>query len=295
MPKTYKHALLFFSKPPIPGLVKTRLTVERGGLFSEQDAADFFHRAMFDVMELCILAIDQLEAEDAAASETDHEAPLHEYAIFISSTPAEHVEVMRKTFEDAGQWPRDFIYILDEGANFDDHFDNAYAQIFDRGYDSILSVGGDIPLVPLTHIVSGFRWLQYFLENSDKGGVLQAPCQECGVSIIGWTRGTEIDHQGVYYNMSGRPALDAYVAKCASKDIPLASLTPVADIDDINDLAHAISLARSARYGSQFQPDFYVPQRFLEWVEWKGLVVGTPPNEDRDSREGIDTPVGETA
>jgi glycosyltransferase A (GT-A) superfamily protein (DUF2064 family) len=281
--------LLLFSKPPVPGLVKTRLTQQRGGLFSEQDAAALFHRMMFDVMELCIESVAQLESEDAAACGPGLEGPAHEYAFFISTTPSNNVDVMRQTFEEAGEWPREFRYLLDSGATFDDHFDDAFQQIFDAGFDSVLSVGGDIPMLPREHVTSAFRWLQYFCQHSEKGGVIQAPCQECGVSVIGWTRGTDMDHQGVYYNMTGRPALDAYTEKCAEKGIPLASLTPVADVDDVNDLAHAVTLARSVAYGAGFQPGLYVPRRFLDWVNWKGIKVGTPPNEDRDSREGIDS------
>jgi glycosyltransferase A (GT-A) superfamily protein (DUF2064 family) len=356
MPRTYKHALLMFSKPPIPGLVKTRLTREKGGIFSEQDAAELFHRSLFDVMELCIRAVEQLEAEDAAAASSadaaaatsdaaaaaalssaaatraappaaaggeraatteaataaitadsdaaavataetatagpeavaEPKAARHEYGFFISTTPEDNVARMRETFEAAGEWPREFIYLTDKGANFDEHFDDAFRQVFTAGYDSVLSVGGDIPMLPITHITTAFRWLQHFLETSENGGLVQAPCQECGVSLIGWTRDTPIDHQGVYYNMGGRPALDAYVAKAGEKDVPFASLSPVADIDDVQDLAHAISLARAAAYGAQFQSDLYVPRRFLAYVDWRGLTVGTPPNEDRDSREGID-------
>ncbi|MDR0500312.1 MAG: DUF2064 domain-containing protein [Coriobacteriales bacterium] len=333
-PKTFRHALLMFSKPPVPGLVKTRLTHAHGGIFSEEEAAQLFHRSLFDVMELCINAIAQLEAEDAAnaasaansenstsaanaaysendadtenaaneqssagaqaatANLTDSQAAVsnvqHEYAIFISTTPEENVQKMREVFEEAGEWPREFNYIVDKGENFDIHFDDAFNQIFALGYDSILSVGGDIPMLPFTHVTSAFRWLQYFLETSEVGGLVQAPCQECGVSVIGWTRNTKMDHQGVYYNMTGRPALDAYVEKCEEAGVPMASLTPVADVDDMQDLAHAISLARSAEYTSKFQSDFYVPERFLSWVNWRGIKVGTPPNEDRDSREGID-------
>ncbi|MDR2672155.1 MAG: DUF2064 domain-containing protein [Coriobacteriales bacterium] len=287
-PTTYKHALLMFSKPPLPGLVKTRLTRANGGIFSEEEAAELFHRSLFDVMELCLKAVDELEAEDALALAADPSAPRHEYHFFISTTPHSNVEIMRKTFEDAGDWPREFTYIMDSGANFDDHFDDAFSQIFSLGFDSVLSVGGDIPMLPYSHIINGFRWLQYFLEHSETGGLVQAPCQECGVSLIGWTRTAPMDHQEVYYNMTGRPALDAYVQKCGENNVPMASLTPVADVDDVQDLAHAISLARSARYTQQFQSDFYVPRRFLEWVDWRGLKVGTPPNEDRDSREGID-------
>ena len=288
-PRTFRHALLMFSKPPLPGLVKTRLTRAAGGIFAEEEAAELFHRSLFDVMELCITAVAELEAEDAQAMAADTNAPRHEYAFFISTTPAENLELMRQTFEASGDWPREFTYILDSGANFDDHFDDAFQQIFAAGFDSVLSVGGDIPMLPLSHIVSGFRWLQYFLLESPNGGMVQAPCQECGVSLIGWTRNSKLNHQGVYYNMSGRPALDAYVQKCSALDLPMASLSPVADVDNTQDLAHAISLARSARYSQKFQSDFYVPKRFLDWVDWRCIQVGTPPNEERDSRVGIDS------
>jgi glycosyltransferase A (GT-A) superfamily protein (DUF2064 family) len=285
---TRNHALLLFSKPPVPGLVKTRLTQEKGGPFTQEEAAEIFRRSMFDVAELACLALHELEVENATKRAVDPSADEHKYAFFISTTPAPNVEVMRRTFEEIGQWPREFSYIVDEGATFDDHFDSAFKQIFVQGYDSVLSIGADIPLLPREHIVNGFRWLQYFIATSDKGGIIQAPCQEVGVSLIGWVRDTKINHQGVYYNMSGRPALDAYVEKARELGIPLASMAPVADIDDISDFAHATSLARAAQYSKQFQPDLYVPERFLAWVDWRGIKVGTPPNDDRDSREGID-------
>ena len=34
-----KQALLVFSKPPIPGMVKTRLTVKHGGFLTDEQAA----------------------------------------------------------------------------------------------------------------------------------------------------------------------------------------------------------------------------------------------------------------
>jgi glycosyltransferase A (GT-A) superfamily protein (DUF2064 family) len=283
-----RHALLLFSKPPVPGLVKTRLTREKGGLFTEEEAAALFHNTLFDVAELCSAAMYELEQANAAERAADATATEHRFGFFISTTPEENVEVMRTTFESAGEWPYPITYLTDRGTTFDEHFDDAFAQIFAQGYDSVLSVGGDIPMLPRAHLIDGFRWLQYFLEQGEPGGMVEAPCQECGVSLIGWTRTTDMNHEGVYYNLNGRPALDAYVQKASEKGIPIASLSPVADIDDMQDLAHAVSLARAAQYCQRFQPDLYVPERFLAFVDWKGLRVSTPPNEDRDSREGID-------
>ncbi|MDR0346818.1 MAG: DUF2064 domain-containing protein [Coriobacteriales bacterium] len=280
---TRKHALLLFARPPIPGIVKTRLTKEKGGPFSREEAAEIFRRSMFDVAELCCLALHELEMENILERSTDSTADELTYSFFISTTPAENVDAMRQTFEEIGQWPREFTYIVDEGTNYDEHLDSAFRQIFDEGFDSVLSVGADIPLLPREHVVNGMRWLQYFLSTSEKGGIVQAPCQEVGISVIGWTRDTEIDHQGVYDDVNGRPALDAYVEKAQANEIPMASMMPVAGIDDVSDFAHATSLARAAQYSRQFQPDLYVPERFLAWVDWRGIRVGTPPSEEQTS------------
>jgi len=284
-----RHALLLFCKPPIPGEVKTRLTVERGGIFTPEDAAEFFKRSLFDVSEMCFEAIWELEAASETVRQTDPSAPEHVYDFFVCTTPAENLEVMRQTFESLGQWPREIHYLTDEGANFDEHFDDAFKQIFALGYDDLVSVGGDVPTMPRSHVVSAFQWLDYYDATFENGGMVQAPCQECGVSLVGWTAKTPMDHQGVYYSPVGRPALDAYVEKCAENNVVMASLDPAADVDDAQDLAHTISLLRALAFSKQSQPDIFVAQRTLDWLNWKGLRVGTPPNEDRDSREGIDT------
>ena len=274
---TRNHALLLFSKPPIAGTVKTRLTAEKGGPFTEEEAAEIFRRCLFDVAELCCLALHELESQNARERAIDSDADEHKYTLFVSTTPEDNIDVMRNTFEEIGKWPREFVYIADNGETLDDHFDDAFKQIFDKGFDSILSIGADIPMLPREHLLNGFRWLQYFIATSENGGVIHAPCQESGVSLIGWTSDTDIDHQGINENVSGRPALDLYVEKARDKEIPLALMVPVSGIDDVSDFAHATSLARAAKYSQQFQPDIYVPERFLAWVDWRGIKVGTPP------------------
>lgn len=281
---TIKHAFLLFAKPPVPGLVKTRLTHENGGPFTEEEAAEIYRRCMFDVAELACLALHDLEVENATNKVAHPKDDDHVYTFFISTTPAENAEVMRTTFEEIGQWPREFTYLVDEGESVDEHYESAFKQIFDLGFDSVLCVAADTPMLPREHITNGFRWLQYFLEDDGSedasdgalGGVVLAPSQEVGVTLIGWTKDTPFDHLGVYENPSGRPALDAYVEKAREQEIPMAALAPVADIDDVGDFAHATSMARAAKYSNEFQPDLYVPERFLAWVDWRGIKVGTP-------------------
>ena len=60
-----KNALLLFSKPPIPGLVKTRLTVLKDGVFQPEVASGLYHCMLFDVVEICCAAMADLERESA--------------------------------------------------------------------------------------------------------------------------------------------------------------------------------------------------------------------------------------
>ena len=280
-----KQALLVFSKPPIPGLVKTRLTEANGGFLTPEQAADFFKLCLYDVCDASMIALSELQAQKDAAREADPDADEFRYDFFISTTPASNLELMKETFGKI-DWPMDIHYITDSGATFDDHFDDAFGQIFEQGYESIVSVGGDIPTMPKSHIVAAFQWLDYF-QSIGKPGFVQAPCQECGTSLVGFSRNTPIDHQGVYYNLNGRAALDAYVEKLKETGAPSAYLMPVADVDEGGDLAHAISCLRAIEEASPAQ-GLFVPQRVIDWIDFMGFKVTTPPNENHDPRQYID-------
>ena len=124
---TKKHALLIFSKPPIPGMVKTRLTRERGGILSEQQAAEFFRRSLYDVSEQCMHALIELQRENDARLADDPDAAAVTYDFYVSTTPADNVQAMRETYDAIGPWPMEVHYLTDAGATFDDHFDDAFA------------------------------------------------------------------------------------------------------------------------------------------------------------------------
>ena len=147
-----KEALLIFSKPPIPGMVKTRLTIEYGGILSPEQAAEFFRRSLYDVSEAAMHVVLELQAEKDAISAADPDADTFVYDYYVSTTPSENVDLMRETYESLGTWPMEIHYMTDKGATFDDHFDYAFKQLFDKGYESIVSIGADIPTMPKSHI-----------------------------------------------------------------------------------------------------------------------------------------------
>ena len=281
-----KEALLIFSKPPIAGLVKTRMTIENGGIFTQEQAAQFFMRCLFDVCEMSILSLMELQAENDAACAAD---PTHDkitYDFIVSTTPASSVELMQKTFDEVGPWPMKVNFLVDTGHTFDEHFDDAFKQLFDQGYESVVSIGADVPVMPKTHVKQAFQWLEYF-QSLGKPGFVCAPCQECGTSLVGFSHDTPINNQGIYYNLDGRAALDGYMEKLEAEDIPSAYFGPIADIDEVTDLAHAVSCMRAIQKAAQYQ-DIFVPHRTLAWVDWMGIRVSTPPNEEHDPRQYLD-------
>ncbi|MCL2889524.1 MAG: DUF2064 domain-containing protein [Eggerthellaceae bacterium] len=299
-----RNALLVFSKPPLPGLVKTRLTPIKDGIFSPEVAAALYHCMLFDVIEICCDALTELEqAQGESNSASAEESPRHRfdsYELFISTTPLENIEAMRKLFEDSGTWPREIRFIGDAGASFDEHYNDAFNQLWARGFDSILSLGADMPALPRSVIVEGFQMLQR-IDDQDhrgecetdsstgaRGGMVLSPDQEMGVSLVGWTAQTDMDHSGVFYNSEGLTVLPAYIEKARKRGLPVFWLPAVPDIDTMADLAHNITLLQAIEYSAQFQ-GLSLPWRSIDALrQIEYFEVRVPPNELRDSREGID-------
>ncbi|MBR3690512.1 MAG: DUF2064 domain-containing protein, partial [Eggerthellaceae bacterium] len=151
-----KNALVLFSKVPEPGLVKTRLTVLKDGVFQPEVASALYHCMLFDVVEIIMAAMDDLEARPLSVDARTGEEIRDTYELVISTTPAPNAEVMRKLFTDAGKWPRDFAVIVDEGASFDEHYNHSFSQTWERGADCILSMGADMPALTKADVIAGF-------------------------------------------------------------------------------------------------------------------------------------------
>ena len=281
-----KHALLIFTKPPLPGVVKTRMTTEYGGFLTMEQAAMFYRNCFYDVCEMGMHALIELQQKNERMRAEDPTVDEIQYDFFCSTTPPECIDQVRELFDKVGPWPMEVHLIVDRGSSFDEHFNDAFSQIFALGYESIVSIGGDVPTMPKSHIKQAFQWLDYF-QAIGKPGFAYAPCQECGTSLVGFSYNTVMDHTGVYYNMDGRPALDGYLEKLQEADVPSAYFEPVADVDETSDLAHAVSCMKAIREAAKYQ-DLFVPRRTLAWVEFMGIRVSTPPNDNHDPRDYLD-------
>ncbi len=277
-----KNTVLLFSKLPEVGLVKTRLTILKDGMFPPETAAHLYHCMLFDVVEILCAALNDLEAsqpKDAEVRDT--------YELVISTAPAPNVEKMRALFEDAGTWPRELTFICDEGANFDEHYNHAFQQCWDRGADCILSMGADMPALTKADVKYGFEQL-HRLCDTPGGGIVLAPDQEMGVSVVGWTRDTKFDHTGVYYCQDGLTVLPAYIQKARNAGLPALWLPPIPDVDTMADFFHNVTLVHALCYCAEFD-DICPPWRTAEALIEEGFrEVRVAPNNLFDPRDHID-------
>ena len=276
-----KNTVLLFSKLPEVGLVKTRLTTLKDGWFEPEVASALYHCMLFDVVEIICAALADLEAAGAAGGVHDT------YELVISTAPARNLEPMRKLFEDAGTWPREIVFINDEGSDFDEHYNHAFQQAWDRGADCILSMGADMPALTKSDVKFGFEQL-HKLDGLPNGGIVLAPDQEMGVSVIGWTRDTDFSHTGVFYNQTGLTVLPAYIEKARLDNLPVLWLPPIPDVDTMADFYHNVTLVEALCYCAEFD-DICPPWRTAQALEEIGFShIYVAPNDLRDPRDEID-------
>ena len=276
-----KNTVLLFSKLPEVGLVKTRLTTLKDGWFEPEVASALYHCMLFDVVEIICAALADLEEADAKGDVRDT------YELVISTAPARNLEPMRKLFEDAGTWPREIVFINDEGSNFDEHYNHAFQQAWDRGADCILSMGADMPALTKSDVKFGFEQL-HKLDDLPNGGIVLAPDQEMGVSVVGWTRDTDFSHTGVFYNQTGLTVLPAYIEKARLSNLPVLWLPPIPDVDTMADFYHNVTLVEALCYCAEFD-DICSPWRTAQALEEIGFShIYIAPNDLRDPRDEID-------
>ena len=254
-------------------------------MFTPEVASALYHCMLFDVTEVCCAALADLEARSAERAEAEGVRDVYE--LVISTTPASNVGVMRDLYYKAGTWPRPLTFIADEGSSFDEHYNHAFAQAFERGADAVLSMGADMPALTKADVIAGFDAL-HRLDDVEGGGIVLAPDQEMGVSVIGWTRETDFDHTGVFYNPDGLTVLPAYIAKARKQGLPALYLPPIPDVDTMADLMHAITVVEALCYCAKFD-DITPPWRTADALKQMGWdEVRVPPNDLHDPREGID-------
>ena len=170
---------------------------------------------------MCMQALPIVQADNDALVAEDPSVDKITYGTTVSTTRQTASEARTRDHHDSlSKVAVGMLHPKQRGATFDDHFDDAFKQIFDMGYEHIVSVGGDVPTMPITHISQAFQWLDYF-QDLGTPGFVQAPCQECGITCRLQLQHADRPSRVCTTTSPASPALDAYVEKAPGDGHPL--------------------------------------------------------------------------
>jgi glycosyltransferase A (GT-A) superfamily protein (DUF2064 family) len=273
-----RKAIIVFTKVPRVGDIKTRLTTERGGILTPEEAKDFYEAFLLDVIEACIAA----ESGDV-------------WICYNQAGDRNYFQDFLSRLIDPGKIKGIFS---DQGGKFDECIQYAADYILkcgadDRLADALLIIGGDLPGLQPGYIQAAFAKLEQLARSpqgmsaakelvpgTDYGAALvEGSCQEGGFSIVGYTCNTPFNFQGVFYNQDGGTALDMLVEKAEELQIPFGFIQNVPDVDIPVDLASIIPELGAIKLAARYDPAVKTADWTTALLEKMGLVTTTAINK----------------
>ncbi len=266
-----KHAIIVFTKVPEAGKVKTRLTEDRGGILTPQEAKDFYEACLLDTLDVCI-SVNKAHVWICY----NHDGDRDELNMLITR--------LKRANRIAGIFP-------DRGGTFDECMQYAADFLLRPGREeklaeSILIVGGDtLGLQPDT-LSKALEKLERLSEaaagqpavdrkeNSRMhigAGMVVSADQEGGFNIVGYTCNTPFDFRSVFYNQHGVTALEGLAEKARQNRIPILPLDVAFDIDLPVDLGSMIPVLNVLEQGALYDPGLMVPERTIAFLRDMGL------------------------
>lgn len=267
-----RNAIVVFTKVPKAGDSKTRLTTDRGGILTPEEAKEFYIASLLDVIDCCVSSgsCDVYLCYDKGGDRAYLNTILEEVA---------EPHAIKDVF-------------ADNGGTFDKGMQYAVDHILKNGApsrlaDTVLIVGGDVPTLQQETVRRAVRMLEKLAfsdkKTLDDGGessvgaaLVVSADQECGFNILGYTCTTPFNFDGVFYNQDGVTALDMVTYKAMEQCIPFAMLEIVPDVDVPVDLAGFISVIKVMQLAEKYDSSVLLPKRTILVLEALGLEASAP-------------------
>lgn len=270
-----QNTVIVFSKVPKAGETKTRLTTQRDGILTPEEAKDLYEGCVLDVINACIIA-DCADVRVCYNRDGDRE-----YLEGLLARVCDRQKI-KEVFHD-------------EGGSFDECMQSAADHIFKNGSgkrlaDGMLIVGGDLPslqpaivrnaVAKMTRMASNEAGMAAAKVKGEPIGaaLVEGACQEGGFSIIGYTYNTPFEFDRVFYNTDGITALDMALAKARERDIPFGYVEMVPDVDIPVDMAGMIPVVRSIQLAARYDKEIMLPINTIKVLEEIGLEATAPPS-----------------
>lgn len=274
-----KQAIIIFTKVPRAGKVKTRLTEERGGILTAEEAKNLYEAGLMDLIDVCT-------SVNNARVWICHDANGDRYYLNTLIAQLKYPERIAGIF-------------ADQGGSFDECMQYAAEFLLKPGCeeklaDSVLIVGGDVCGLQINTLTSALAKLEMLSQSPcgqkaavhrDNGhleigaAMVVSADQEGGFNLAGYTCSTPFDFRTVFYNMQGITALEGLAEKAREHRIPLLPLDIVFDIDLTVDLGSVIPMLNVLEQAAAYDSKVDVPARTIAAMRNIGLQSYAKPVE----------------
>lgn len=191
-----KKAVILFTKAPIKGTVKTRMQ----SLLSPEECAKLQENMILDTFISC---------------------KNNKWDLFIAYTPKSELRLMETLCANAAG------YILQNGFSLGDKMADAIEQTLNRGYNSCILIGSDIPALKTKDIEDAFN----LLETTD---VVFGPTLDKGYYLVGMNELKNEVFQNQLYGTAN--VLEQTLTRIQGAGISTGLLAYHHDMDTPNDL-----------------------------------------------------------
>lgn len=191
-----KKAIICFTRVPKPGVTKTRLLPILTG-----DQCARLHTAFLKDLASVY--------ENVAAD------------LYVAYTADPDWEMLKDIFSTA------YGFFPQEGADLGEKMYNALSCVLERGYESVVLTGADLPLMKETHLEAGFAAL-------DRADIAIGPTSDGGYYLIGM----KAPHEEIFCvsGYGGATALENTLTAGQQAGLEIALTLPCDDVDTPEDL-----------------------------------------------------------
>jgi len=258
-----KKSVLIFTKVPIPGFVKTRLS----------------QTTSLSEIEASLLAEAMLKDTIILASRSKANS------IEIGYYPEEHFQKLQKIVDNVqktNDLKLDINYYLQNGSSFDERFGSVVQASVESGNDLIVVIGTDLPYMPPSLINSAFTCLGTIGKTNN---VVLGPSGEGGIYLVGISRFYDPNWFKDYNLFTSGVEIIQFSQFCKLEEIKLHLLTPLIDIDIEDDLVSLLGFIEGLKI-AESNENFHYPYYTAKVLESLGLYIKEIEGKTRNRRIG---------
>ncbi len=259
-----KNVVIIFSKAPVAGAVKTRLT---------QDSS-------LDAEGAALLAEAMLKDTISLSAESDASD------IMIGFTPEaerESMERIAKGVLKERHQERPITLLTQRGTNFDERFGSVVSAAFAAGAENAVVLGEDLPYLPPDIINRAFSFLT---EDWTNNPIVLGPAGEGGVYLVGVTRNFDPKYFAKNQLFSGGVEISQFIKLCKNEGSVLKLVPAFTDVDVEEDLVSLLLYIDAMKTATKFE-GFYFPGYTAAAITQLRLSVLDGKRETRRRRIGI--------